>query len=41
MSLEAKKSDCGGNQMRVLPDFFYTPIVAYLVGLLLGYLLWG
>jgi len=27
--------------MRILPDFFYTPIGAYLLGLLMGYLIWG
>jgi len=27
--------------MRVLPDFFYTPVCAYLLGLLMGYLLRG
>ena len=26
---------------RMLPDFFYTPIGAYLLGLLMGYLLRG
>jgi len=26
---------------RMLPDFFYTPVAAYLLGLFMGYLLWG
>jgi len=27
--------------MRILPDFLYTPVGAYLLGLLMGYLIWG
>jgi hypothetical protein len=26
---------------RRMPDLFYTPIAAYLIGLLMGYLIWG
>jgi hypothetical protein len=27
--------------MNRMPDLFYTPIAAYLIGLLMGYLIWG
>ena len=26
---------------RRMPDWFYTPFGAYLIGLLIGYLIWG
>ena len=27
--------------MNRMPNLFYTPIAAYLIGLLMGYLIWG
>jgi hypothetical protein len=27
--------------MNRMPNVFYTPIAAYLIGLLMGYLIWG
>jgi hypothetical protein len=29
---------CMGRRM---PNLFYTPLVAYLIGFLMGYLIWG
>jgi hypothetical protein len=26
---------------RRMPDLFYTPLIAYLIGLLMGYFIWG
>jgi hypothetical protein len=26
---------------RRMPNLFYTPLAAYLIGLLMGYLIWG